>query len=59
MMDQMMRKRDARYDKSADIKWNFTKFLVARDGRVIARYEPTDKLADMELDVRTQLTMPR
>lgn len=25
------------------IKWNFTKFLVARDGRVVARYAPTDK----------------
>ena len=25
------------------IKWNFTKFLVGRDGRVIARYAPTEK----------------
>ncbi|MBQ9637591.1 MAG: glutathione peroxidase [Prevotella sp.] len=58
MMDQMMRKRDANYDKSTDIKWNFTKFLVSRDGRVIARYEPTDKMSDVALDVLTQLTMP-
>lgn len=27
------------------IKWNFTKFLVGRDGRVIGRYAPTDKPA--------------
>jgi glutathione peroxidase len=26
-----------------EIKWNFTKFLVARDGRVIARFEPAVK----------------
>lgn len=26
---------------SAEIKWNFTKFLVGRNGRVIARYAPT------------------
>jgi glutathione peroxidase len=25
---------------SADIAWNFTKFLVARDGTVVTRYEP-------------------
>ena len=34
--------QDADYDKKSDIKWNFTKFLVSRDGRVLKRYEPTD-----------------
>ena len=51
MMDDMLRKQDADYDKNADIKWNFTKFLVSRDGRVLKRYEPTDKMTDMETDV--------
>ena len=51
-MDEMLRKRDAEYDKNADIKWNFTKFLVARDGRVVKRYEPTDKMADIEADIK-------
>jgi len=23
-----------------DIKWNFTKFLVGRDGKIVARFEP-------------------
>ena len=55
MMDNMLRKQDAAYDKKSDIKWNFTKFLVSRDGRVIARYEPTATVKDMELDIRTQL----
>ena len=55
MMDNMLRKQDAAYDKKIDIKWNFTKFLVSRDGRVIARYEPTATVKDMELDIRTQL----
>ena len=44
MMDQMLRRQDAEYDKKADIKWNFTKFLVSRDGRVVARFEPTDDM---------------
>ena len=48
MMDGMLRKRDADYDKKSDIKWNFTKFLVSRDGKVLKRYEPTDKMSDIE-----------
>ena len=37
------------FGEKAYIKWNFTKFLVDREGRVVARFEPT---ADMN-DVRT------
>jgi len=51
MMDGMLRKQDADYDKKSDIKWNFTKFLVSRDGRVLKRYEPTDKMTNIEADV--------
>jgi glutathione peroxidase-family protein len=50
-MDEMLRKQDADYDKKSDIKWNFTKFLVSRDGRVLKRYEPTDKMSDIETDI--------
>ncbi len=55
LLDDMMKKRDADYAKSADIKWNFTKFLVSRDGRVVKRYEPTDKIGDIEADVCLEL----
>ena len=34
-----------------DIKWNFTKFLVSRDGKVLKRYEPRDKISDIEADI--------
>jgi glutathione peroxidase len=37
------------------IKWNFTKFLVGRDGRVIKRYGPTTEPADIADDVREAL----
>ena len=50
-MDEMLRKQDADYDKKSDIKWNFTKFLVSRDGRVLKRYEPTDQMTDIEADI--------
>lgn len=39
-MDQMLAKRDADYASNPDIKWNFTKFLISRKGRVVARFEP-------------------
>ena len=51
MMDNMLRRRDAEYDKKSDIKWNFTKFLVSRDGKVLKRFEPTDKMDDVEADI--------
>ncbi|MBP5386040.1 MAG: nitroreductase family protein [Prevotella sp.] len=55
MMDGMLRRQDADYDKKADIKWNFTKFLVSRDGRVLKRYEPTDKMSDIEADIQIEV----
>ncbi|MGQ2979915.1 MAG: glutathione peroxidase [Polaromonas sp.] len=40
---------------SKSIKWNFTKFLVGKDGQVIRRYAPTDKPADLAKDVDAAL----
>jgi len=37
------------------IKWNFTKFLVGRDGRVIARYAPNHEPALIADDIETAL----
>ncbi|MBO6173338.1 MAG: glutathione peroxidase [Bacteroidales bacterium] len=33
------------------IKWNFTKFLISRDGQTVKRYAPTVKPEDMEKDI--------
>ncbi|MBR6997863.1 MAG: nitroreductase family protein [Prevotella sp.] len=51
MMDGMLRRQDANYAEKSDIKWNFTKFLVARDGRVLKRYEPTEPMSLVEADI--------
>jgi glutathione peroxidase len=40
---------------SKAIKWNFTKFLVGRDGQVIKRYAPLDKPADLAKDIEAAL----
>ena len=51
LLDEMMRKKDPDYDKNPSIKWNFTKFLIDRKGNVLRRYEPTDKMETIELDL--------
>ena len=40
---------------SKAIKWNFTKFLVGRDGQVIRRYAPTDTPESMAKDIEAAL----
>ena len=43
-LDKMFRQQDPEYDKNPDIKWNFTKFLIDRQGNVVRRFEPTDSM---------------
>lgn len=40
---------------SAAIKWNFTKFLVGKDGRVVKRYAPITKPDAIAADIETEL----
>ena len=40
-MSAMLKGIDKNYKKNPDIKWNFTKFVVDREGNVAARFEPT------------------
>ncbi len=37
------------------IKWNFTKFLVGKDGKVLKRYAPTDTPASLSKDIEAAL----
>lgn len=41
--------------KPEDIKWNFTKFLVDREGNVVKRFDPTAKPMDFESDIAALL----
>ena len=40
---------------SQAIKWNFTKFLVGKDGQVLRRYAPTDTPASLASDIEAAL----
>ena len=44
-----------KYGDKAYIKWNFTKFLVDREGNVIARFEPTVDMKDVRIAVQAAL----
>jgi len=44
-----------KFGDKAYIKWNFTKFLVDREGNIIARFEPTVDMADVRKAVEELL----
>ncbi len=46
-MSVMLKKIDKDYKNNPDIKWNFTKFVIDREGNVVARFEPTQKMEDV------------
>ncbi len=41
--------------KESDIRWNFTKFLISRDGSVIKRYAPVIAPTEIEKDIENML----
>ena len=42
-------------EKDSDILWNFTKFLVSKDGSIVKRFAPTTEPADFEKDIQEML----
>ena len=54
-MDGMLSRNDPDYASNPDIKWNFTKFLVDRKGRVVARFEPVVTPEDLEDEIEDLL----
>ncbi len=54
-MSAMLKKIDSNYKNNPDIKWNFTKFVVNREGEVVARFEPTASMKDVRACVESLL----
>ena len=48
ILEKMMAEKDPNWKSSPDIKWNFTKFVVDRQGNVVARFEPTADIQEVE-----------
>ena len=55
ILDEMFTKADPNYASKTDIKWNFTKFLISREGNVISRFEPTTEPKEMEESIEKEL----
>ena len=41
LLSMKLKRTDRDYKNTPDIKWNFTKFLIDRQGNVVERFEPT------------------
>ena len=48
ILDDILSKANPEYKSDPSIKWNFTKFLINKEGKVIARFEPTENLQKVE-----------
>lgn len=47
MFQMQVKKMDKHYKENSDIKWNFTKFLIDRNGDIVARFEPTAPISEV------------
>ena len=54
-LEKFANANNKKYGDKAYIKWNFTKFLVDREGNVVARFEPTVDMADVKAAVAAAL----
>lgn len=55
MMSQVAKKMDKDYKNNSGIKWNFTKFLISREGGILERFEPTESMKKVREKVKEAL----
>jgi len=55
VMKEVLSKTDPDYEKSPEIKWNFSKFLISRDGSRIERFAPTIPMEKVENAIQEML----
>jgi glutathione peroxidase len=42
ILSSVAKKQDKDYKNNGNVKWNFTKFLIDRNGQIVARFEPNE-----------------
>ena len=55
ILKPIVKKMDKDYKNNGKIKWNFTKFLIDRDGNIVARFEPTEDMKKVAAKVKELL----
>lgn len=54
-LESIIGEKDPDFRNNSNIKWNFTKFLIDREGNVVKRFEPTHNMADVEKEIKELL----
>ena len=57
LLEKMFAAADPDWAKKPDIKWNFTKFVIDRQGNVVARFEPTADMQKVEDCIKALLQL--
>lgn len=55
ILEKMLSEADPDYKSKSDIKWNFTKFLINKQGQVVKRFEPTTSCAVIAKEIEKLL----
>ena len=55
IMSNVVKGMDKDYKNNGNVKWNFTKFLISRDGRILGRFEPTVSMDKVKAAVKNAL----
>lgn len=55
MMSGIAKKMDKDYKNNGNVKWNFTKFLIDRNGEIAARFEPTEDMKKVAVEIEKLL----
>ena len=55
LLSGVVKKMDKDYKNNGNIKWNFTKFLIDREGNIVSRFEPTESMENVKKAVEAAL----
>ena len=55
VMNGVVKKMDKDFKNNGNVKWNFTKFLISREGEILGRFEPTEKMENVRAKIAAAL----
>ena len=55
VLSPIVKKMDKDYKENGNIKWNFTKILINKEGEIVGRFEPTASMEDLKEAIKKEL----